>query len=86
MVKNINHWMPKAFSGCFFFLLIATASGQYDPLDVANIKIDSKDIEVTDPKRNREIPLKIYLPKDTTAAPVILFSHDWEALVTTIPI
>jgi len=30
---------------------------------------------VRDEKRSREIPIRIYLPKEKTAAPVILFSH-----------
>jgi predicted dienelactone hydrolase len=33
------------------------------------------DLSVHDEKRHRDIPLRVYLPKNTTPAPVVLFSH-----------
>jgi predicted dienelactone hydrolase len=51
------------------------ASG-YDPLAVdAAARPAHLDLTVHDAARNRDIPLRIYLPADTAPAPVALFSH-----------
>ncbi len=47
----------------------------YDPLKVADVTIVSKTFEVTDAKRARTLPIRIYLPETNKPAPVILFSH-----------
>jgi predicted dienelactone hydrolase len=56
-----------------------TASGQdrpYAPLEVQpNWKASTVNLTVKDVSRDREIPLRVYLPATITAAPVILFSH-----------
>ncbi len=57
-------------------IAISASSATYDPL-----LIDSEftprmlDLDVSDATRDRIIPLRLYLPENTTAAPVVLFSH-----------
>lgn len=56
--------------------LQAATAGPYDPLAVVEAsKTPTLDLTVHDPGRNRDIPLRIYLPVGTTAAPVVLYSH-----------
>jgi predicted dienelactone hydrolase len=51
-------------------------SAEYDPLVIAgDAEIRTVDFEVQDAARDREIPIKVYLPPQPKAAPVILFSH-----------
>ncbi|MBV9491855.1 MAG: dienelactone hydrolase [Verrucomicrobia bacterium] len=53
----------------------ALATG-YDPLAVdPAFKARTLELVVVDPKRDREIPLLVYLPATTAPAPVVLFSH-----------
>lgn len=47
----------------------------YDPLKVSEVPIVSQTFEITDAKRDRTLPLRVYLPQSKAAAPVILFSH-----------
>lgn len=47
----------------------------YDPLAVSEKEIVSKTFDVTDAKRDRVIPLRIYFPETTNPAPVVFFSH-----------
>ena len=59
-------------------LLAATpyASEPYDPLTLpASGAPETTDLTVTDQSRQRDIPIRVYLPADQTPAPVILFSH-----------
>lgn len=59
-------------------LILVSASGlgaDYDPLLTTKVQPDQKDLVVKDVKRSREIPIRVYLPKDMVAAPVVLFSH-----------
>lgn len=53
----------------------AAESGSYDPLQVKDVKVDSQTFEVKDGKRNRTLPIRVYLPETRKPAPVILFSH-----------
>lgn len=55
-------------------LLSANPEG-YDPLKVPDVKIVSHVFEVKDTKRERTLPVRVYLPVSTQPAPVILFSH-----------
>lgn len=51
-------------------------AGSYDPLALSSIQdITWQDLRVADAKRQREIPIRIYLPATNAPAPVILFSH-----------
>jgi predicted dienelactone hydrolase len=53
-----------------------TCASSYDPLAVdAAVRPPHLDLTIHDAARNRGIPLRIYLPTNTTPAPVVLFSH-----------
>ena len=55
---------------------IAAQAGLYDPLQVADApKLSALDLIVIDTPRQREIPLRIYLPANQAPAPLLLFSH-----------
>lgn len=65
------------------FLLFATCVGMvhadvgvYDPLAITDVQnTQPVDLIVHDARRNRDIPLRIYLPFERSAAPLILYSH-----------
>ena len=51
-------------------------AGSYDPLaSDAAVRPAPVDLTVHDAARDRDIPLRVYLPANTAPAPVILFSH-----------
>jgi predicted dienelactone hydrolase len=50
-------------------------AGGYDPLSVPEGQPRTFDLVVTDARRSREIPLRVYLPREASPAPVVLFSH-----------
>ena len=62
-------------------LALAVSAGEvgaapYDPLAVAkDFKPAQIDLTIHDAKRDRDIPVKVYLPASKTPAPVVLFSH-----------
>jgi dienelactone hydrolase len=69
-----------AASRCLWYLLAAlclssSASAAYDPLAQLTTAGPTLDLEVRDTRRNRQIPLRVYLSADAVAAPVLLFSH-----------
>jgi predicted dienelactone hydrolase len=54
----------------------APAPTGYDPLRVDDDATAAPlELSVTDEKRRREIPLRVWLPRDARPAPVIVFSH-----------
>ena len=55
--------------------LARAAPAIYDPLAGAQTAPQPLDLTVNDAKRAREIPLRVYLPAQTAATPVVLFSH-----------
>lgn len=59
------------------FLLHGGLARGYDPLALPDAKIaDPIDLDVVDPKRERTIPIRIFLPPaGNKASPVVLFSH-----------
>jgi predicted dienelactone hydrolase len=62
----------------FLLLILMAASGlraDYDPLLTVKVKPEQMDLEIEDTKRSREIPIRVYLPTEKAAAPVVLFSH-----------
>lgn len=61
--------------GLFVLLSASVVRPDYDPLATSKAATEQKDLIVNDAKRSREIPIRIYLPADKTAAPVVLFSH-----------
>lgn len=56
-------------------LLPAKEAAAYDPMRIPEVTIKSQTFEVTDKKRDRVLPLRVYLPASSKPAPVILFSH-----------
>jgi len=72
--------MTKSFPALLLALSVAIGapaaeSSSYDPLRVKDVKIESQTFEVKDAKRNRTLPLRVYLPESRNPAPIILFSH-----------
>jgi predicted dienelactone hydrolase len=64
-------FMLLAFSGTS----MARGSG-YDPLAVdPHFQAQRRDLSVHDAVRNRDVPVRIYLPPNESSAPVVLFSH-----------
>lgn len=57
-------------------ILLTVPAFAYDPLAVEKPDaVTTQDLTVRDEARQRDIPLRVYLPADKAAAPVILFSH-----------
>ena len=55
---------------------LAAQAGPYEPLQIADTaKLSTLDLVVIDTQRQREIPLRIYLPATNAPAPLLLFSH-----------
>ena len=55
---------------------VTAAATTYDPLKVdGQFKAAALDLTVHDQERTRDIPVRVYLPNGTNAAPVVLFSH-----------
>jgi predicted dienelactone hydrolase len=50
-------------------------SNSYDPLSVPKVEIEQTLFTIKDAKRDREIPIRVYLPESTKPAAVVLFSH-----------
>jgi predicted dienelactone hydrolase len=77
-MHSLRVFLPHALS-----LVIAHSSlagkepaAEYDPLAVVMDGLPkSIDTDVEDAERSRAVPLRIYLPAVTEAAPVVLFSH-----------
>jgi len=55
----------------------------YDPLRIGADSVRVIDLTVHDTARARDIPLRVYLPSVTTAAPVVLYSHGLGGATTT---
>ena len=55
---------------------VEACAGNYDPLAVdPAFHPPHVDLTVHDAARNRDLPVRVYLPTNTAPAPVILFSH-----------
>ncbi len=68
--------MSRTFALLILSLVISSRLwADYDPLLTAAVKTEQLDLGVKDAKRSREIPIRVYLPADKKAAPVVLFSH-----------
>jgi len=60
----------------FFTCFAVTAVFAYDPLKLPEAALKAPlDFTVQDAKRDRALPIRVYLPATTQAAPVVLFSH-----------
>ena len=60
---------------CTAVLAVPAQSAAYDPLAVGKGEVKSATFDVQDAKRNRTIPIRVYLPGSEKPAQVILFSH-----------
>ncbi len=58
-----------------FVLISNVQQARSAPLALAGTAPAWTDLEVHDAKRARDIPIRVYLPVQTTATPVVLFSH-----------
>jgi predicted dienelactone hydrolase len=57
-------------------LFASDGDAAYDPLAVdANFRVQPLELAVRDAKRDRDIPVRVYLPQSAQPAPVALFSH-----------
>lgn len=64
------------FSAILASVVVLVATQQaYDPLACSQDDIQTLELTVADARRNREIPVLVYLPSRTSPAPVVLFSH-----------
>ena len=64
--------------GMFVFSAATTDSvvANYDPLAVdPNFSLKTLELTVHDANRDRDIPIRVYLPAATTVEPIVLFSH-----------
>ena len=56
--------------------LAIAAAPPYDPLATpAEVKSQTIDFQIADKQRQRDIPIRVYLPTGTAPSPVVLFSH-----------
>ncbi|MBK8037960.1 MAG: dienelactone hydrolase [Verrucomicrobiaceae bacterium] len=66
----------KSLVFAFFTCFAVTAAFAYDPLKLPETTLPAPlDFTVQDAKRDRALPIRVYLPATTQAAPVVLFSH-----------
>ena len=66
------------FLGRVWLAFSLTCSAQalgYDPLAVNSPTPKIVDLTVHDAARNRDLPIRVYLPTNTAPVPVVLFSH-----------
>ncbi len=63
-------------AGAVLFSGVAMAGDGYNPLLISQEpQVEMVDLTVTDAGRDRDIPIRVYLPAETQPAAVILFSH-----------
>jgi predicted dienelactone hydrolase len=68
--------LPGSVLLCAVSLLRAQDAPAYDPLAVTTEALPASHTDtVVDAERARELPLRIFLPAATAAAPVVVFSH-----------
>jgi len=77
MAPVVSFNMIRSFFTMFVMLPFSAFAEDpaYQPLRIAKDEIASIKLEVSDTKRNRTLPLRVYLPKEAKPVPVILFSH-----------
>src|SRR4051794_34322716 len=61
----------------FWITAMFTTAEGYDPLRISNDELPKPlELKVKDSERSREIPLRVYMPKErSSSAAVVLFSH-----------
>lgn len=76
MIRLLDTQAHLACAVCLLMAATLVRAAGYDPLAVpAQSKTDVLDFTVCDKPRARDIPIRVYLPTNTTPAPVVLFSH-----------
>jgi predicted dienelactone hydrolase len=64
---------------CLGMSPVVVGQDAYDPLAITEAIKTSKnepiDLTIDDTTRKRQIPIRVYLPLDKAAAPVVMFSH-----------
>ena len=71
--------MIRNLRACILLVLAGLSSVEakgYDPLAIdPSSRSEVRDLTVHDASRNRDIPVRIYLPANEKPAPIVLFSH-----------
>lgn len=69
----------RNFWACILLVLAGLSSVEakgYDPLAIdSSFRSQVRDLTVHDTSRNRDIPVRIYLPANEKPVPIVLFSH-----------
>jgi len=68
----------RNLQACVLLVLagVAVEARGYDPLAIdPNFQPQVRDLTVHDASRNRDVPVRIYLPANEKPAPIVLFSH-----------
>jgi predicted dienelactone hydrolase len=69
----------RNFQACILFVLAGLSSVEakgYDPMAIdSSSRSQVRDLTVHDASRNRDIPVRIYLPASEKPEPIVLFSH-----------
>ena len=69
----------KIIFSCLLFLsggIISAFQQSYNPLSLPDgFKTNTIDLTVHDSARQRDMPIRVYLPQSTEPAPVVIFSH-----------
>lgn len=68
------NFVPIIMKSLFLLTLLGIAAHAYDPL-APGAAVTIIELTMHDEKRSREIPLRVYLPSQKNAAPIVLFSH-----------
>lgn len=75
-MRRGREWVLLGLGLLGHWLAVPSDAADYDPLAVGGgVAIRHVDLSVLDLGREREIPIRVYLPGPTNAAPVVLFSH-----------
>src|SRR3954452_16572480 len=66
-------WMTAMFTS----VPTSAADESYDPLRVSSEELPKPlELKVPDSQRSREIPVRVYIPKESSSTAVVLFSHE----------
>jgi predicted dienelactone hydrolase len=75
-MKNFYGSLLIVIGSCLILTAGPASAGDYNPLMVdSTFHPTHVDLTVHDATRNRDIPIRVYLPANTTQEPVVLYSH-----------
>ena len=67
---------PRHLATALLLVAAPLTAQRYDPLALPAAKLAPPiDLTMRDAARQRDIPIRVFLPASTAAAPVVLFSH-----------